>query len=309
MTPSERAPLEALARAHGAQLVEHDPDGELVEVGPPVELEGLSIPARAHRSVAEADRVIAVGIVELHQYAGYSGGSKAISIGCAARSTIGAFHGTRLLSHPGVKIGRVEGNPFRAALDAIAKGLGTVDALCLVPGADTVVYGEVESAFARAVELAKPHVFVELDAPVEVLVLRVPREKGSSFYQASRAATYAAEVDAPAVIPGGLLVVEAACEEGLGLGSGELAFAAAIDRGRAEILDELRRGIESGGGAQRAMVLARALERFQIALVGPRIRALERFGIRCVASLEELRIGARSTSFANPFEKLPRIAG
>ncbi|MGZ6346698.1 MAG: lactate racemase domain-containing protein, partial [Anaerolineales bacterium] len=49
---------------------------------------GDNVIVKMHRAVVDADLVIATGIVEPHQYAGYSGGNKTVAIGAAGESFI-----------------------------------------------------------------------------------------------------------------------------------------------------------------------------------------------------------------------------
>src|SRR5439155_643435 len=64
------------------------------------------------------------GIVEPHQYAGYSGGRKTVAIGCAGEPVITATHGMRFLEDPGVRLAKIEGNPFHETVREIARRAG-----------------------------------------------------------------------------------------------------------------------------------------------------------------------------------------
>ncbi len=243
--------------------------------------------------------------MEPHQYAGFSGGVKTVVIGCGSAKTIARLHGLPFLRDPGTRIGCIEGNPFQAELQRLAAPL-PIWALQIVPGGGEH-FGPVGEAFARAVAEASERCFEPVDAPLDWMHLIVPPSKALSFYQASRAATYVALVDRSAIRQGGHVMMEAACPEGLGLGAGELAFARALARGRASLLDELARDDrEIAGGEQRAYVLAQALERVRITVVGaPRMPELERFGIeqRAVVGTPAGRGGL----FEDPFHRLPRL--
>jgi len=46
------------------------------------------VPVMLHRAAVETDLLIATGIVEPHQYAGYSGGRKTVAIGAAGEALI-----------------------------------------------------------------------------------------------------------------------------------------------------------------------------------------------------------------------------
>ena len=70
------------------------------------------VPGFTQKVVREADVVVATGIVEPHQYAGWSGGRKTVAIGCCGEPTITATHGMRFIEDPGVRLARLEGNPF-----------------------------------------------------------------------------------------------------------------------------------------------------------------------------------------------------
>jgi len=99
MRPEELAPI---ARW---RPVQHDPD----DVVATCEVDG--IPGEISRHVAEAPWSLSIGVVELHQYAGFSGGHKGVAVGCGGRATLAALHHRDRVVAPGVEVGRVEGNP------------------------------------------------------------------------------------------------------------------------------------------------------------------------------------------------------
>ncbi len=298
LTPDEIAPLEALAARYGARVVQHDAEADdLVELGADVgadEPDWPALPARFARAVAEAERVICVGVVEPHQYAGFSGGAKTVAIGCASHATISAMHGLEFLRDERTALGRTDANPFQSALWELVRPLGPMWGLMVVPHGPHLCFeahfGPLFDAYSRCVECAQTVFFEEVDEAYDWLHLPVEGPKAVNFYQASRAATYAALVDRPAVRPGGLLVVEAACPEGIGQGAGEQACAEAMLRGRNELLAELRgeREAHTRGGQQRAYVLARALDYCDVALVGAKpMDELEAMGIGQFGSVDE----------------------
>ncbi len=323
MTPSEAAPALTICERHGVPLIQHDAHGsdlvtrsEDVGLAPGVD---APLPAVFHREVAEAERIVALGTVEPHQYAGFSGGVKTLSIGCAGAATVGALHGLTYLRDPGTALGKVEGNPFRAALRRVAATLAPIDALQVVPGVDPargVVFGEAVAAFDEASRVAAAALFAPQEREAAWAALRVPETKAASFYQASRAATYVALVDRPAIARGGWLLVEAGCPEGIGEGAGEVACEAALGRGREALTGELRSGETRAlsGGEQRAFVIAKALERCGIALVGaPPIPALAAVGVPQFASRAEAVAGLglqadEGVVWEDVFHAVPRLA-
>src|SRR5205823_4932014 len=67
-------------------------------------IEPYGVPGFTQKLIKEAELVVAPGIVEPHQYAGYSGGPKTVASGCAGEPTITATHGMRILEEP--RVGR-----------------------------------------------------------------------------------------------------------------------------------------------------------------------------------------------------------
>lgn len=319
LEPAERARLEALVA--GARLVEHRADDPMALVTACANVGGLSepLPAALSAHVVEAEARVLVGVVEPHQYAGFSGGAKGVAIGAAGRATISGLHGLELLRHPRTRIGVVEGNPFQAALWRITAGLDPTFAVQVVPSAPPQVFaGRLRPTFEAAARAAQRACFVDVEAPYPAVVTRVPAEKAKSFYQASRAITYLTEVEAPAIEDGGAIVLEAACPEGLGRGAGERSFAARLatppDRLRKELAGELAPAQPPTGGAQRAYVLARALARHRVALVGaPAMPELERLGVVQAPDLDAatraLGLEVAPVRLTDVFRRLPRYRG
>jgi len=266
MTAAELAPLAALCARYGAALAQHDPDAA---TGGPA-----NSPHPLHRLVWEVDGIVVVGVVEPHQYAGFSGGAKALAIGCAGRAPIARLHGLELLRDPRVQLGATDDNPFHAALWAAMRPVtAPILALQIVPSdPPRVLFGPLDATFAAAVAHARATLFAPHDGALKWVHLPVVEAKGASFYQASRAATYVAAVERCVVERGGWLLLEAPCPEGVGQGAGERACEAAMMSGVAQLDAELSGALpapaDAAGGRQRAYVLARTLRTHHIALIG-----------------------------------------
>ena len=67
------------------------------------------------RTVVEADFRIALGNIEFHYFAGYSGGVKALMPGASTPAAIQANHS--LMVSPDACAGKLEGNPVREDLE------------------------------------------------------------------------------------------------------------------------------------------------------------------------------------------------
>jgi len=231
------------------------------------------IPLSVHRAAYEADLLIATGIVEPHQYAGYSGGRKTLAVGAAGEKMIAYTHGPHMIDHPGTRLGRIEGNPFHEAISEAARRAGLRFILNVIQDdRKRVVYvraGEPEATFQELVAFARTLYEVPVPHQYDVAVAGVGFPKDANLYQASRAASYLFFAPTPVVRPGGFYIVPAPCGEGAGEGVGEQRFLKAMqDAPDVQfILDDARKhGYPPG--QQRAFVLAKVLEQNEVIIVG-----------------------------------------
>jgi len=232
------------------------------------------VPMRLHRRVTECDLLISTGVVEPHQYAGFSGGRKTVAIGCAGRETIGVLHGIEFLEHPGTRLGSIEGNPVHLALTEIARRAGVQFVVNVALNAEGVVIdlaaGAPEAVLETLVASLNRIVWTPVGRePFPVVLAGVGRPKDANLYQASRALTYLAFSPRPVLAEVAWVVLSAACPEGAGRGPGEVEFLERMRAGSSpkEVLTLLRRR-GFGAGGQRAFMVAKALERFRCLVVG-----------------------------------------
>ncbi len=231
------------------------------------------VPVQVHRAAVEADLLIATGIVEPHQYAGYSGGRKTLAVGAAGEQLIAYTHGPAFVDHPGTRLGRIEGNPFHEAVTEAARRAGLSFILNVVLDDDKrllrVAAGQPELAFQELVAFARSVYEVPIRQQYDIAIGGVGFPKDSNLYQASRAPSYLAFAPTPVVRPGGFYIIPARCEEGAGSGVGEQRFLAAMrDAPDVQfILDDARRN-GYPPGQQRAFVLAKVLEQARVVIVG-----------------------------------------
>jgi nickel-dependent lactate racemase len=231
------------------------------------------IPLSVNRFAYEADLLIATGIVEPHQYAGYSGGRKTLAVGAAGEAMIAYTHGPSMLDHPGTRLGRIEGNPFHEAISEAARRAGLRFIANVVLDEEKRVAcvraGEPEAAFEELVTFARTLYEVPIPRQYDVVVGGVGYPKDANLYQASRAASYLFFGPKPVVKPGGFLIVAAPCDEGAGDGVGEQRFLKAM-QDAADVQSILEDARQHGypPGQQRAFVMAKVLEQNDVIMVG-----------------------------------------
>jgi nickel-dependent lactate racemase len=263
------------------------------------------VPVSAHRAVVEADLVIATGIVEPHQYAGYSGGSKTLAVGAAGEELIAHTHGPAFVDHPGTRLGRIEGNPFHDAVTEAARRAGLRFILNVVLDDNRnllrVTAGDPEEAFQDLVACARSVYEVPIPRQYDIVIGGAGFPKDSNLYQASRAPSYLFFAPTCVVRPGGHFIIPARCEEGAGSGVGEQRFLAAM-RDMPDVHSILEDGRKNGfpPGQQRAFVMAKVLEHSKVIIVAsecPDIVAACKM-IPAATMQEALQIAAQDTGTA-----------
>ncbi|HTX91712.1 MAG TPA: nickel-dependent lactate racemase [Anaerolineales bacterium] len=233
------------------------------------------VPILLHRAAVEADLLIATGVVEPHQYAGYSGGSKTLAVGAAGEALIAFTHGPAFVDHPGTRLGRIDGNPFQEAVMEVGRKAG-LDFIVNVVQDDEkrvlrVAAGDPVFAHRQLVSFAKSVYEVPIPSQVDIAIGGVGSPKDVNLYQASRAPSYLFFAPTPVVRPGGYFIIPARCDEGAGQGVGEQRFLAAMRNAPTihSILEDARKN-GYPPGQQRAFVMAKVLEGAKVVIVGSR---------------------------------------
>ena len=259
--PMDDAEIQEALGANADLAINHDPE-TTVTVG---SVDGVGI--EIHETVAAADRVLATGMVEPHQYAGFSGGAKTVVIGAGGESQIGYTHGPELLSQDGVRLGRIEDNPFRSFLDRAGDVVGVDFCVNVTHGPQGILgvsAGDPRPVVTSLADTARQALAVEVEDGYDVVLAGVGAPKDANLYQASRAATYIILGAHNPLRKGGRVVVPAALPEGAGAGTGERRFQewlSGADSADA-LYESMREGYEPG--AQRAFVLAKALRDHEV---------------------------------------------
>jgi lactate racemase len=271
-TDAERRKKLGDAIVESVKIVDHvatDPS-QLVDLGT---IEG--IPVVVNRLCIETDLLMATGVVEPHQYAGYSGGAKTVVIGCGGEATISATHGPEMIDRAGVRLGSIDENPFQRFIREAGKriGLGRVSNVVLDAGGEIIAEasGEPDVVHDDLVARARQAFETDVRESAHIVVAGVPPSKGVNLYQATRAATYVALAERTPLVRGGIIIVPAEIAEGAGEGTGERRFLELLTRATspAALVEELR---ASGfpGGAQRAYVVAKVLAEHPVIVAGAR---------------------------------------
>ncbi len=249
-------------------VIDHDPAG-VVTIG---EIDG--VPVEVNPLLVEPGTlVVALGVVEPHQYAGYSGGAKTVVVGCGGARTIGATHGPAYLDQPGTRLGRIEGNPFQRFVRQAGAMTGLRWAVNVVLDANYQIVDEASGPPAEVHDLlvARARQLYEKPgaAPYDVVITGIGAPKDVNLYQASRGVTYIGLGGRPVIRSGGVMILPAPIPEGAGEGVGERNFLDVLRR--SEDLDVMMRAMRAQGckpGEQRAFMVAQLLAQYRVIVVG-----------------------------------------
>ena len=219
-------------------------------------------PVDIFRPVAEADRVICLGNIEYHYFAGYSGGAKAVMPGVSTREAIQANH-SRMV-RPEACAGRIAGNPVREDIEEAAALLG-VDFIVNVVLDE---HKEIIRCFTGDVTAAHRAGCAFLDTlyakPIPkradiVIVSQGGAPKDLNLYQTQKALDNAKH----AVRDGGIIILVGSCREGLGEKTFEEWLTGAPTAH--SLVERIEREFKLGG--HKAAAIAMVLERAEIYLV------------------------------------------
>jgi nickel-dependent lactate racemase len=250
------------------------------------------VPGFTQKLVKDADLVVATGIVEPHQYAGWSGGRKTIAIGCCGEPVVTASHGMRFLEDPGVRLAKIEGNPFHQTVTEIARRAGL--RFCLNVVTDdrervvAVAAGAPDDVLRELIAVGERLYTKPITKQYDIAVAGVGKPKDVNLYQASRAATYLRFAPTPVVREGGAIIIPAQLDEGAGEGAGEQRFLAALERAEspAAVVEAARHHFE--GGEQRSVMVALTLQHCLIIVAASEAPEIVRLAkLRAAVDVEE----------------------
>lgn len=167
------------------------------------------------RPVAEADKVICLGNIEYHYFAGYSGGAKAIMPGVSTASAIQSNH-KRMVEETSIT-GKIEGNNVRLDIEEAIK-LQKIDfILNVVLDEKKEIIKAVAGDYIKAHRIGCEFLDQIYKCPIDdradiVIVSPGGYPKDINLYQAQKSLDNSKH----AVKEGGIIILVAACTEGLG---------------------------------------------------------------------------------------------
>ena len=191
-------------------VVDSDPD-DCINMG----VTKSGTPVDITRVVAEADRRIALGNIEFHYFAGYSGGAKAIMPGVSTPAAIQSNH--KMMIRDEACAGRLEGNPVREDIEEAGRICGIDFILNVVldehKNIVKVVAGDSVKAHRVGVEYLDKLYTKRIDSKADIVIVsQGGAPKDLNLYQTQKALDNSKH----AVKDGGVIILIGSCAEGYG---------------------------------------------------------------------------------------------
>ena len=194
--------------------------------------------------VARADRVICLGNIEYHYFAGYSGGAKAIMPGVSTAAAIQANH-SKMVEETSAA-GRIAGNNVRTDIDEVAQ-FRTIDFIVNVVLDEKkqiikAVAGDYIEAHREGCRFLDTLYKVKIKQKADIVVVSAGGyPKDINLYQAQKALDNSKH----AVKDGGVIVLAASCKEWLG----EEVFERWMKEAKspADMVEKIQKRFELGG--------------------------------------------------------------
>jgi nickel-dependent lactate racemase len=262
-----------------------------------------SMPVELSRILFEFDRVIIVGGVTFHYFAGFSGGRKLICPGLASERTITATHSLAFdcetkSRRVGVGPGKLEGNAVNDAFMRITEKVDPVFSVNAIVNSDgnaaEVFCGNWKSAHRAACDRYALRHAIEIRGKRDLVIASCG---GYPFDLDMIQAHKALEAASHACVEGGTIILLAECAEGLGRSDFLKWFDASNSE---EIAVNLCRNYEVNG--QTAWSLLRITERFDVRILSAlSVTATQQMHLRSVQSIYEAVTKNRAEGYILPF--------
>ena len=248
------------------------------------------IPVILNRHLVDADLRIAIGLVEPHFMAGYSGGRKVIAPGVAGEETIRTIHNHRFMADPLSCNGNLISNPLHRGQLEILKVIGKSYAINTVIDEarrmSFVNFGDCEKSHLESVAFVKRYAEVPLDRQFKTIVTSAagyPLDK--TYYQTVKGMVAPIQI----LADGGQMIIASACEEGLGSHEFRASQSHLLSLGKQGFLDRIRPMPFADVDGWQTHMLLRTLAVGNVSLFSEGLTGNDRelTGVQMVESIED----------------------
>ncbi len=218
-------------------------------------------PVDIFKPVAQADRIICLGNIEYHYFAGYSGGAKAIMPGVSSSEAIQANHSNMVKE--GAKTGNIDNNPVRKDIDQIGEFL-KIDFIVNVVLDEKkeivkAVAGHYIDAHREGCKFLNKMYAVPIQDLADIVVVSSGGfPKDMNLYQSQKSLDNAKH----AVKDGGIIILVASAKEGFGQSRFEEWM---LNKEPDDMIEEIKSNFKLGG--HKAAAIAMVMKRAKIFLI------------------------------------------
>ena len=203
----------ALYERYREQIIDHDAHhSEMISLG----LSSRGTPFLVNRLAMEAEKLVIIGSVEPHYFAGYTGGRKAFVPGVAGYETIEKNH--RFAMYPEAAPLRLAGNPIHEDMEEALAFLDRrkIYSIQLVLDDAHRIYaataGDIHDSFHAAIAKAHEVYCVEIPEKADIVIAVAPYPMDIDLYQSQKAFMNGWL----ALKEGGAIFVVSDCRNGIG---------------------------------------------------------------------------------------------
>jgi nickel-dependent lactate racemase len=245
-------------------------------------------PIALNEVLLAADLRVAIGLVEPHLLAGFSGGRKLVAPGVIGLEAMPVLHGPEIIGHPKARAGILDGNPFHEEALAIARAAGLDFAVNVTIGEGRKIAGvwagEIDRSHRAASSALERSARVSAEGERDLVITSgggAPLD--ATFYQSVKGIVGAE----PLARERGAVLLCASCGEGWGSES----FVSLLEEAR-DLSSFLAWAARPGSFRKDQWMvqhLREAMEKVEVYLFSEHLDAerARAFGLRPVASPEE----------------------
>jgi lactate racemase len=236
----------------GCRVLAHDPNGsEMADFG----TTSRGTPVLINSLYAAADLKVVVGQIDPHQFMGFTGGSKGVTVGIASPETIRRSHS--LMLEEGSRAGMLLDNPARQDVSEAGRMVGIHLAVNVVLDAAKrpiwLGLGDPDSVLGEGARICSAVYGVQIDDPFDIVLASCGGyPKDICLYQAQKGLNMASQ----ATRKGGRVLLVAECGQGVG---DDVYYSYAC---RFESVDQAMEDFRRAGfrmGAHKAFLFGRSL--------------------------------------------------
>jgi len=173
-------------------------------------------PVWVNKEVVAADFCIAIGKIEPHEFAGFSGGSKSVLPGVCGEDTIKINHRPELILHKNSKPGILTGNIIREDMNEAAKIAGLDFIINVVLNKEgnllAAFAGDPYIAHEEGCKFLKSFIKIEIDESPDIIITSPGKPLNINLYQSLKA-IIALE---PIISSKTKIIFYSSCRDGLG---------------------------------------------------------------------------------------------